>query len=124
MRCHFPFSHGGKQGAPPDRAECMEFFTTDLDGLTLINPSREDRRRILESVQKDPDADYPEVYLTTEDGTVIGYRTGGVLFQEEDGEISRIITDASVDAAEKVWTALATGREDALEDLPWDYLED
>jgi hypothetical protein len=102
----------------------MEFFMTDLNGLTLINPSREDRLQILKSVAEEPDSDYPEVYLTTNEGTVIGYRTGGVLFQEEDGEIVRIITDASVDAAEKVWTALATGREEALDELPWDYIED
>ncbi|NDV61412.1 hypothetical protein G0Q06_03005 [Puniceicoccales bacterium CK1056] len=102
----------------------MEFFTTDLNGLTLINPEREDRRHILESVLQDPDADYPEVYLTTDVGIVIGYRTGGVLFQEEDGEITRLIADCSLDAAEKVWTALATGREEALDELPWTYLED
>lgn len=102
----------------------MEFFTTDLNGLTLINPEREDRRQLLESVLKEPDADYPEVYLTTDEGTVIGYRTGGVLFQEEDGEITRFIADCSVELADKVWTALATGREEALDDLPWQYLED
>lgn len=102
----------------------MEFFTTDLDGVTVINPSKEERRRVLESVIEDPDADYPEVYLTTDDGTVLGYRTGGVIFEEEDGEIVRLMADVSVDAAEKVWTALVTGRRDALEDLPWDYLVD
>lgn len=102
----------------------MEFFTTDLNGLTLINPDREDRRRILESVLEDPEADYPEVYLTTEAGTVIGFRTSGVLFQEEEGEITRILPNCSIEAAEKVWTALTSGREEALDELPWHYIED
>jgi hypothetical protein len=97
----------------------MEFFTTDLDGMTLINPPEEERRAILRSVLDDPDADYPEVYLTTDDGDVIGYRSGGVLFQEEDGEIVRIIPDVDLDTAARAWDCLAGGNADGLDSLPW-----
>lgn len=97
----------------------MGFFTTDLDGVTLINPSEEERRGILRSVLDDPDADYPEVYLTTDDGEVIGYRSGSVLFQEEDGEIVRVIRDADIDTAARAWTMLAAGNAEALDSLPW-----
>jgi hypothetical protein len=102
----------------------MDFFTTDLDGVTLINPPEEERRAILRSVLDDEDADYPEVYLTTDDGDVIGYRAGEVLFQEEDGEIIRMIREADVDLAARAWSWLAAGNTDGLDSLPWQPAED
>lgn len=98
----------------------MEFFTTDLNGITLINPGESERRAVLQSVLEEPEADYPEVYLTVRDGPVIGYRPGGTLFMEEDGEIVRIIRGADLDAACRVWNLLVAGDNDALEALPWE----
>lgn len=101
----------------------MEFFTTDLDGVTLINPTLEEQRAVLRTVLDDPDADYPEVYLTTDNGDVIGYRSGGVLFQEEDGEIARVIPDVDIDTAAKAWAWLSRGNFDELDTLPWQSAE-
>lgn len=102
----------------------MDFFTTDLDGVTLINPDEDARRAILESVGAETDADYPEVYLTSGDGVVLGYRTGGVLFQEEEGEIVRLIRGVDIGMAARAWSMLAAGDEEALEGLPWTDPED
>ena len=97
----------------------MEFFTTDLEGVTRINPDEDARRAILESVLAGPDADYPEVYLTSADGVVLGYRAGGMLFQEEDGDIIRLIRGVDAGLAARAWTWLAAGNGEALEGLPW-----
>jgi hypothetical protein len=101
----------------------LNFHTTDLDGLTLVNPDRAERRAILESAAAGADADYPEVYLSLDDGTVLGYRTGGILFQEEAGEVVRVIRGLAPAGADEIWTALIEGGPEALEAWPWEMVD-
>jgi len=100
------------------KARGMEFFTTDQDGVTLIEPDAEARSRILESVLHSA-ADYPEVYLTHQRGVVLGYRSGGYLIREEDGEVIGVLSPASIETATQAWTSLATSDFDSLDSLPW-----
>ncbi|MFO7725976.1 MAG: hypothetical protein R6V45_10540 [Oceanipulchritudo sp.] len=97
----------------------MPYFTTDLDGVTLIAPDAKARRDVIDTVAEAADADYPEVYLTLDDGRVLGYRLGGTLFQEEDGEVTRIVPNASPETVAQAWTWFVDGCEDALEGLSW-----
>lgn len=101
----------------------MSYFTTDLDGVTLIAPDAEARREVIEMVAGATEADYPEVYLTLDDGRVLGYRLGGVLFQEEDGDVTRFVRNASPETVAQAWTWLIEGSGEALESLPWQMPE-
>lgn len=101
------------------RLKGMEYFTTDLEGLTLLNPTEAQLRAVLQSVMDDPEADYPEVYLTTAAGEVMGFGAHGLLFQEEDGEIVRVIRGVGLEDALHAWQALAGGQLETLEALPW-----
>ena len=97
----------------------MQFFTTDVDGMTLVDPERADRREVLDSVREDPESAFPEVYLTLSDGRVLGYRAGGTLFEEEEGEVIRMVRDVDVESAENAWEAFINGDHDKLDALPW-----
>lgn len=102
----------------------MDYFTTDIDGLSLINPSEEEMRGLLEAAEATPDADYPEVYLTNAEEDVIGYRCGGTLFLEEAGEIVRIIRGVSLSGALRAWVSFAKGETETVESLPWERLSE
>ncbi|MEX0325358.1 MAG: hypothetical protein AB3N33_04645 [Puniceicoccaceae bacterium] len=97
----------------------MEFFTTDLDGVTRMVPAAAERRRILDSVEDALEADYPEVYLTSSTGIVLGYRRGCILVWEEAGEVIRTLAGVPPDRAAEAWTFLAEGDLEALQALPW-----
>lgn len=97
----------------------MQFFTTDADGLTLVDPGEAQRRRILETVEEDADADYPEVYLTFADGLVLGYRQGGYLSWEESGELVRVAGPVNLQTAIKAWNYAVCGDLASLRALPW-----
>lgn len=101
----------------------MEFFTTDLHGVTLIDPPVGERRRILRSTQEETDSEYPEVFLTTGDGTVLGYGSSGMLFQEEAGEIIRVAPGVDPELAEQAWNFLIEGDLASLEALPWQLVD-
>jgi len=102
----------------------MDYFTTDIDGLTLINPSEEEIRGILEAAEASPDADYPEAYLTNAGEEVIGYRAGGTLFIEEGGEIVRIIRGVSITSALRAWLSFAKDGVESIRSLPWERIPD
>ena len=86
----------------------MEFFTTDINGVTQINPDAAVRRRVLASVE-DSDADYPEVYLSCGGGLSIGYRAGGWMTWEQDGEVVKTQSGVSLGKAGQIWNEAAKG---------------
>ena len=98
---------------------CMEFFTTDLDGVTRMVPGPVERRRILATVEEAEGEDYPEVYLTSSTGIVLGYRRGGILTWEEGGEVLRTMAGIHPNQAAEAWTLLAGSNLEALRGLPW-----
>ena len=97
----------------------MEFFTTDLDGITRMAPGPVERRAILASVEEAEGMDYPEVYLTSATGVVLGYRAGGILVWEEGGEVRMTMAGVAPNQAAEAWTLLAGGEWEALKALPW-----
>ena len=101
----------------------MEYFTTDLDGVTRMAPGSLERRKILQSVQDAADADYPEVYLNTRKGIVLGYRAGGILLWEQVGLVTRTASGIDLNKATEAWTWLVEGDMSALESLPWTEVE-
>ena len=101
----------------------MDFFTTDLNGITEMSPELEARRSILETVQKEPDEDYPDVWLNSGDGIALGYGAGEILLWEENAEIIKMLPDVAIDKAAEAWTLLAGGEYSELEKLPWQALE-
>jgi hypothetical protein len=98
----------------------MDFFTTDLEGITRMSPGVVERREILASVEGARDLAHPEVFLTSRDGIAIGYRTGGILTWEEQGSVRQTLRDVDLNRAAEVWTWLASGDTTALQSLPWE----
>ncbi len=97
----------------------MQYFTTDLDGVTMVDPPAGVRRQILASVDKEEEADYPEVFLTVPSMVVLAYRRGGYLLWENEGEVVRSMAGVGLDRAEEAWSLAVEGNLDALEALPW-----
>ena len=97
----------------------MKFFTTDAAGITLIDPAEAERLRILESVEMDADADFPEVFLAVQGGLVIGYRQGGYLSWEEEGELLRVAGPVDLPAAILAWNWAISGDMKSLLSLSW-----
>lgn len=99
----------------------MRYYTTDLYGQTLVDPSPGERLSILQSVvQPDPDIDYPDVHLTHRDGPTLIYREGGFLVREhESGEVE-VLRAVSVERASRIWDLLVAEDFAALEALPWE----
>ena len=87
-------------------------------------PGAVERRDILASVEAAAGVDYPEVYLSANPGLVLGYRHGGILVWEEDGEVRRTMAGISINQAAEAWTLLATGQLEALQALPWEAVEE
>ena len=84
-----------------------------------MNPGRALRQEILSSVDQPGEADYPEVFLTSANGIVLGYRSGGILIWEEEGEVRKSLPGIDLEAAAGAWSALAENDLGTLEKLPW-----
>ena len=97
----------------------MQFFTTDLNGITLVNPDPVARREVLRSVAGQESADFPEVYLSVDKGPVLGYRAGGILVWEEGGEVRRLLREVDVATATNIWDRAINDPSDAMPDLDW-----
>lgn len=102
----------------------MKFFTTDVAGITLVNPNSSQRREVLQSLEDGIDADYPEVFLNLDSGVVLGYRSGGFLAWEEDGEVTRYLQAVSPEKAEQIWDWLVSGELEEIEALQWQEIEE
>ena len=97
----------------------MQYFTTDLDGVTMVDPPAGVRRQILASVQGEEEADYPEVFLTVPATIVLAYRRGGYLLWEDEGEVIRSMANVGLDRAEEAWNMALEGDLERLQALPW-----
>jgi hypothetical protein len=101
----------------------MKYFTTDQEGITLVDPSSDERLRLLESVLINTSADFPEVFLTGSDGNVLGYRSDGCLFWEEAGIVSKFIPRTDVQEAIRAWDLLISSGKAGLDSLDWVKIE-
>ena len=117
--CHYPFLPDGKL----EDSGVMKYFTTDQEGITLVDPSSDERLRLLESVSIDTSADFPEVFLTRNDGNVLGYRSDGCLFWEEAGVVSKFIPNTDVQKAMCAWDLLINNGKAGLNSLDWMIIE-
>lgn len=101
----------------------MDYFSTDQLGITLVDPSRDERLSLLESVLLEDPSDFPEVFLSGNSGIVIGYRADACLLWEESGEITRYLPDTDVPSAMHAWDLLIANDLAALNSLDWRSVE-
>lgn len=101
------------------------YHSTDVDGITLLNPDRAQMRALLKSLE-DPDiqeCDHPDVSLTeNESGYSISVYPGGIMtldnFDAPDVP-PRYLKVKDLDDCLKIWTYLATGQLNRVLSLPW-----
>jgi hypothetical protein len=102
----------------------MKYFTTDLYGVTLVDPDADQRFDVLETSEESMGEDYPDVYLTVVGAEpVLGYRKGGYLLWEEGGEVTRCLGQVDTREAARIWSLLVHGEVAALEKLPWEMAD-
>lgn len=103
----------------------MRYYTTDLYGQTLVDPSAAERLWLLRSVgPSDGEVDHPDVILTHRNGPSLIYREGGFLLREsESGELD-LLRGVPVDEANRIWDMLVTEDMAALAALPWEAESD
>lgn len=98
----------------------MRFYTTDMYGQTLVDPSPEERLKLLRSVgHPEPDVDHPDVILTHRDGPALIYREGGILLRERESGELELLAAVPVEEANRIWNLLVAGDMAALAALPW-----
>lgn len=101
------------------------YHTTDIDGITELNPTAKTMRRLLErldSVEAD-EAEHPDVSLV-HDGSgwsISVFPSGVVTFEnlDERDEMPRYMVGMSRNAALALWLDLSCGRIDHLSSQPW-----
>lgn len=104
----------------------MKWYSTDLDGVTEVDPDAAARRALLEEAERHgAEAAYPEVFLGAAGWGTISYRAGGVLLweRETDGE-EWVLRGCSLSEAAAVWEQLVAGDGAALERHAWESLEE
>jgi hypothetical protein len=102
----------------------MRFFTTDLYGQTLLDPSAPERRRLLESViRPGPDVDYPDVYLSHAEGMTLIYREGGIMVCESPEGFLDLLREVGLEEAGRIWDLLVNEDWLALRQLRWERVE-
>jgi hypothetical protein len=101
------------------------FHTTDIDGVTELNPTAETMRVLLDSLDaaEAAEAEYPDVSLV-HDGTgwsISVFPSGVVTFEnlDEPDEMPRFMTEVSRNKALALWLDLSRGRMDHLHSQPW-----
>ena len=102
----------------------MKFFTTDPYGITLVEPSAEQREAVLRSVIEDPEPeDFPEAYLSGPGGVVVGYRSDGCLLYEAAGTVVRYRPHTDVQTAMAAWNLLIRADWNGLDKMNWKSIE-
>ena len=102
----------------------MKFFTTDQYGITLVEPTAEQREAVLRSILEDPEsADFPEAYLSGPGGVVVGYRSDGSLLYEASGTVTRYRPDTNLQTAMTAWTLLIKADWNGLDKMNWKSIE-
>jgi hypothetical protein len=99
----------------------MAYHSTDVNGVTLINPDKRAMREIICSVFDADDSDYPDVSLMHESGWTLVYSDTKTLLLEnaekEDG--IRFMREVSPADTLKYWVLLSQGKIKSLLSLQW-----
>jgi len=100
----------------------MKAYSTDLRGVTLVDPDPRQRAEIIAEAAEAEESDYPEVFLSVPGIGTISYRYGGVMVweMEEGGECCLRGCDA--ESAASIWTHCVRGETAALEAMAWEQL--
>ncbi len=101
------------------------YHSTDVDGITILNPTRHQMRALIESVN-DPEnleSEHPDVSLMDDDsGFAISIYPGGVAtldnFKDPD-DLPRFLTGLSPERSLELWNLLVDGHFVDLLNLPW-----
>lgn len=105
----------------------MSYHTTDLHGITEINPPETLMRDILASLETDDTGDHPEVWLThLESGWCLTALPGGTLLLDNDthDDTPRRLRGLSLRQTLDLWKLLAAGHIRELLRHPWQNPDD
>lgn len=101
------------------------FHTTDIDGISELNPSSKKMREILASLD-DPDTEseeYPDVSLVHDSSgwSLSAFPSGVVTFENLDDKdrAPRYIRNVSRDEAHRMWLELSRGEIESLNGRQW-----
>ncbi len=100
----------------------MKSYSTDLRGVTVVDPDEHQRAEILAEAAAAEEADYPEVFLSVPGVGTISYRYGGVIVWELDEGGECCLRSCELSMAETVWTHCVRGETKALAAFPWQSL--
>lgn len=102
----------------------MKWYSTDLDGLTEVDPDAKQRRAVLwEAERHGAEAAYPEVFLGAAGVGTVSYRVGGLMiWEQETGGMELLLRVAGPGEAEPVWEAVARRDLEALGSYSWEPL--
>lgn len=99
----------------------MNYYTTDRDGVTELDPPPYRLRDVLRSLQEDR-PEHAEVWLThAASGWQATVFANGTIHLENDGldEPVRELKAATPETALSIWQALASGQIEELKNRPW-----
>ncbi|NBD39126.1 MAG: hypothetical protein GVY10_11210 [Verrucomicrobia bacterium] len=100
----------------------MKAYSTDLRGVTLVDPDEKERARILAEAAEAAESDYPEVFLSVPGLGTISFRYGGVMVWETEEGGECCLRGCDVEGAASIWTHCVRGENAALEALSWEQL--
>jgi len=102
------------------------YHSTDIDGVTIINPDIDQLRELIESLSEDEidDYDHPDVALVDDDSgwSISLYPNGTATLENlEDADQSpRYRKGLRPEAALELWLMLADGELNSLLSMPWE----
>ena len=102
----------------------VNHYTTDRDGTTYLDPSVQQMREVLESID-DPRPDHPEVWLSHyKSGWCLSVFPGGVLHLENDicNQAIRQLKYVKPTKVLELWLRLARGEIDQLLMHSWQFV--
>lgn len=101
------------------------YHTTDIDGVTELNPPAETMRALLDTLDSTEadDAEHPDVSLVhdTSGWSISVFPSGVVTFEnlDEPEEMPRFMSAVSRNDALALWLDLSRGRIEHLRSQPW-----
>lgn len=104
--------------------------STDVDGVSILNPTKEALHELLESLEDEDilNAEHPDVSLTNDTrGWAISASPTGIVTLEDlnhsDAEVKFIKTER-IDETMKLWTLLTEGKIEEILNQAWSTVSD
>lgn len=101
----------------------MAYNTTDLYGVTELNPTEARLEVLLQQLQEADEVEHPDVSLIHESGWSLSAYPNGTLLWENlempETEKPRYLSAVPVEKVLEYWLCLARGQLSVLHALPW-----